>query len=53
MGRAEMIQANDQIKRVVDESCEIVKEVEKLRLKLPIKFGAGSSNTSWQDGEMA
>ena len=34
----EMIQANDQIKRVVDESCEIVKEVEKLRLKLRTKL---------------
>ena len=33
-----MIQANDQIKRVVDESCEIVKEVEKLRLKLRTKL---------------
>ena len=34
----EMIQANDQIKRVVDESCEIVKDVEKLRLKLRTKL---------------
>ena len=33
----EMIQASDQIKRVVDESCEIVKELEKLRLKLNTK----------------
>ena len=32
----EMINASDQIKRVVDESCEIVKELEKVRLKLAL-----------------